>query len=96
THDCKRVAKESDSAWLRFGPEPQRFDAASDPRTLAPNTVLLWSDVSLDTERSIGEIVANFAGFLGHLALDACSGTASVVQLSDAMRGWRTAILDRR
>ena len=28
THDCKRVAKEVDSAWLRFGPEPRAFDAA--------------------------------------------------------------------
>src|ERR1700733_5613837 len=34
THDCKRVAKEADSAWLRFGPEPVRLDAASDPATL--------------------------------------------------------------
>ncbi|MFZ0032587.1 MAG: TIM barrel protein [Candidatus Cybelea sp.] len=96
THDCKRVAKEADSAWLRFGPQPQRLDAASDPRTLAPNTVLLWSDVSLETERSVGETVATFAGFLGHLALDASSGTAGVAQLSEAMRGWRAAILDRR
>jgi hypothetical protein len=96
THDCKRVAKEADSAWLRFGPQPQQLDAASDPRTLAPNTVLLWSDVSLETARSIGETVANFAGFLGHLTLDASSGAAGVAQLSDAVRGWRTAILDRR
>jgi hypothetical protein len=96
THDCRRVAKEADSAWLRFGPQPQLLDAASDPRTLAPNTVLLWSDVSLETERSIGETVANFAGFLGHLALDESSGAASAAQLSEAMRRWRTAILDRR
>ena len=50
THDCKRVAKEADSAWLRFGPEPVRLDAASDPAMLEPNTVLLWSDAGLQSE----------------------------------------------
>ena len=91
THDCKRVAKEADSAWLRFGPEPQRFDAASDPRTLQPNTVLLWSDAGLENDRSIAETIAVFSGFRGHLAIDEASGSATPAVLAAAMRRWRTA-----
>jgi hypothetical protein len=94
-HDYKRVAKEADSAWLRLGPEPKRLDAASDPRALAPNTVLIWSDVSSDTERSIAETIDAFAEFRGHVALDAGSGEASAAAFREAIRRWRT-ILDRR
>ena len=94
-HDCKRAAKEADSAWLRFGPEPQRLDAASDPRTLAPNTVLIWSDVSLETERSIAQMLAAFADFRGHVALDEASGKAGVAALSASVRRWQKAILNR-
>ncbi len=96
THDCKRVAKEADSAWLRFGPEPQRFDAASDPRALAANTVLLWSDCVAQTDRSIGETIAAFADFRGHLVIGESNGHATVAQAAAAIDGWRTAILDRK
>jgi hypothetical protein len=95
THDCKRVAKEADSAWLRFGPQPDRLDAASDPRILAPNTVLVWSDVRLETERSIAATIEAFFGFRGHVALDESSGTATTSELAAAMRRWRE-LLDRR
>jgi hypothetical protein len=95
THDCKRVAKEADSAWLRVGPEPQRLDAASDPRTLAPNTVLLWSDAVVQADRSIAETIDSFADFRGHLALDESSGAANVARLSSALRRWRE-MLNRR
>jgi sugar phosphate isomerase/epimerase len=95
-HDCKRVAKEADSAWLRFGLDPQRLDAASDPRALQPNTVLLWSDVALETQRSIGATIESFAGFRGHLALDESSGATTPAQLAAAIRRWQIAILDRR
>jgi sugar phosphate isomerase/epimerase len=92
THDCKRVSKEADSAWLRFGPEPGRFDAASDPRSLQPNSVLLWSDARFETERSIGELIEIFADFRGHLVLDESSGMATIEGLALAMRRWRTAL----
>jgi hypothetical protein len=94
-HDCKRAAKEADSAWLRFGPEPQLFDAASDPRALQPNTVLLWSDASRQTERSIADTIAAFPRFRGHLVLDDASGAASIAALAAAMDQWRE-ILNRR
>jgi hypothetical protein len=96
THDCKRVAKEGDSAWLRFGPDPQRLDAASDPRVLEPNTVLLWSDAAVETDRSITQTLDVFSGFRGHLALDESTGEATVKQLVLAIARWRTAILNRR
>jgi hypothetical protein len=96
TYDCKRVAKETDSAWLRFGPEPRRLDAASEPAALEPNTVLLWSDVADETERSIAQVVALFRAFRGHLVLDASSPAATAAELALAMDRWRAAMLDRR
>jgi hypothetical protein len=95
-HDCKRVAKEADSAWLRFGPEPQRLDAASDPHALAGNTVLLWSDAVAQTDRSIAQTLATFADFRGHVVLDESDGSATAARLAAAIRCWRTAILDRK
>ncbi len=95
THDCKRAAKEADSAWLRFGPEPARLDAASDPRALAPNTVLLWSDSLLEEESAIAETLDVFSGFRGHMALDDSSGNATAAQLCAAASRWRRAILNR-
>jgi sugar phosphate isomerase/epimerase len=92
THDCKRVAKEADSAWLRFGPEPQRLDAASDPAALAPNTVLLWSDCGTQTERSIANVLTAFKDFRGHLAVDDASGEASAAGLAAALGQWRAAL----
>jgi hypothetical protein len=92
TLDCKRVVKEADSAWLRFGPEPRAFDAASDPTELAANTVLLWSNVGDETERSVGDAIRGFYAFRGHLALDEPSGDASVADVRSAMRSWRAAL----
>lgn len=92
THDCKRVAKETDSAWLRFGPEPRALDAASDPSALATNSVLLWSNVGDETERSVGDVIHGFAQFRGHLALDEPSGDGSVAEMQSAMRSWRIAL----
>lgn len=94
THDCKRVAKETDSAWLRFGPEPRAFDAASDPAELASNTVLLWSNAGDETERSIGDVIAGFSAFRGHLALDEPSGDAAVADLRAGLRSWRAALAE--
>jgi hypothetical protein len=96
THDCKRVAKEADSAWLRFGPEPQRLDAASDATALLPNTVLLWSDAQAQTQRSISATLTAFAEFRGHLAVDESLGSASIASLAAALEQWRAAMLNRR
>lgn len=92
TYDCKRVAKESDSAWLRFGPEPQALEAGSEPQALEPNTVLLWSEAGTQTERSVNETLATFAGFRGHVAIDESSGSADIADIRTALRTWRTAL----
>ena len=60
THDCKRVVKEADSAWLRFGPRPTAFGAADDPAQLTPNSVLLWADATDADERSIARTLQSF------------------------------------
>ena len=96
THDCKRVSKETDSAWLRFGPGPATLDAASDPRLLAPNTVLLWSDTAAESARTVEETIAQFGAFRGHLALDESSGSATPAGVAASIAAWRTAILNRK
>ncbi len=92
THDYKRVAKEADSAWLRFGPEPQALEAGSDADALETNSVLLWSQAGQQTERSINDTIAAFATFRGHVAIDESSGIAAVAQIREALHAWRTAI----
>ncbi|MBV8345182.1 MAG: hypothetical protein JO190_09360 [Candidatus Eremiobacteraeota bacterium] len=89
THDLKRVAKESDSAWLRFGPEPETLEGGSDPAALLQNTVLLWSDLRTQGFESIAATIAAFAGFRGHVALDERSGTAQAALAAAAIRAWR-------
>jgi sugar phosphate isomerase/epimerase len=85
THDCKRVTKEADSAWLRYGLEPGAFDAASDPLALQAKTVLLWSDAQQLPD------VARWEGYCGFVALDRDAGDASIPEMRDAMRRWRIA-----
>jgi hypothetical protein len=93
-HDYKRVAKEADSAWLRFGPDPQALDAASDPRSLAVNTVLLWSDARAQKRDSVEKTIKDFAAFRGHVVIDERSGTADAARIRNAIATWRE-ILNR-
>jgi len=92
SHDCKRVSKEADSAWLRFGPQPSTLGAAADPAELAPNSVLLWSDVGDATERGATQTLRWFPAFRGHLALDAADGNATIAEIAGALRTWRNAL----
>lgn len=82
--DCKRVSKETDSAWLRFGLDPHAFDATSDPEALAERTVLLWFPLE-------GEPDGERATFRGFVALDSADGNAGPSEIHDAMRRWRIA-----
>ena len=75
THDCKRVAKEADSAWLRFGPEPAALDAASDPRALrAEHRLAVERCSARRRERSIAANDRGVCGISRTLALDDASG----------------------
>jgi sugar phosphate isomerase/epimerase len=59
-HDCKRVSKETDSAWLRYGLEPHAFGAVADITPLREKTVLLWVDAR---EEPLDALWRNFHGF---------------------------------
>lgn len=85
SHDCKRVSKEADSAWLRFGPEPARFDAASDIAAVASKTVLLWREMH---EPATFEGWESYHGFV---ALDRADGASTVPEMQNAMRLWHIA-----
>jgi hypothetical protein len=95
SHDCKRVAKESDSAWLRFGPAPLELDAASDPAVLSPNAVLLWSDAAAQDDGIPSRTLGTFPQFRGYLAFDDAAGAATAAQIKAALRAWRKEILNR-
>jgi len=85
SHDCKRVTKETDSAWLRYGLEPPAFDAGSDPLALAPKTVLLWWDVRR-TPALVG-----WEHFRGFCTLDRADGEATSAEMRDAIFRWKIA-----
>jgi sugar phosphate isomerase/epimerase len=82
--DCRRVTKESDSAWLRFGLEPAAFDAASDTTPLWIKTVLVWSNLGLNPDRETLEQRS-------YVVLDDPNGTTAHEHMLRAMRAWRTA-----
>jgi hypothetical protein len=92
TADCKRVVKETDSAWLRYGPDPQVLDAAGDAQALAPNIVLLWSGLRQQTEQTVAAATREFAGFRGYVAIDEASGAATTDRLAAAVALWRDAL----
>ncbi|HEY1428560.1 MAG TPA: hypothetical protein VGF18_03240, partial [Candidatus Tumulicola sp.] len=90
--ECKRVLKETDSAWLRLGPEPQAFDASSDSAATVVQTVLLWSSAGAQTERSIADTIQTFAQFRGHACVDEASGVATSQDIGAAVRAWKLAL----
>jgi hypothetical protein len=87
-HDAKRVSKESDSAWLRFGLEPAALAPGDDFTTLIPRTVLLWAMLNANRES-----LTPFEDFRGHLTLDDPSGEATFEVMKNAIRETRTALL---
>lgn len=87
-HECKRVSKEADSAWLRFGLEPSELDTTSDASALDEKLVLLWATARDDAQK----LVARFPHFRGHVAIDAPSGDADAAHVKSAIRSWRIAL----
>ncbi len=85
TLDCKRVSKEADSAWLRFGPAPAEFDATSDLAGVAAKTVLLFRTADETPE------IAGWERFRGYVALDRTDGTCTITEMQSAMRRWHIA-----
>jgi hypothetical protein len=90
THDMKRVSKEADSAWLRYGPEFTAFDAGSEPQSVLPKTVLVWHELcELSAIEPIARLLAAYRGFV---ALDDSQGAAKADSTVAALRAWRTAV----
>jgi sugar phosphate isomerase/epimerase len=73
-HDCKRLVKEADSAWLRLGLQPSALDVAADPSKLAAHTVLLFGEAGTPPQSDRVEAFAHFRGFL---ALDRADGNVT-------------------
>ncbi len=84
-HDCKRVTKETDSAWLRYGLDPAAFDATSDLQSLASKAVLLWWDAQ--TEPNPG----GWQAFRGFVVLDRATGDATSSEMTNAISRWKIA-----
>lgn len=89
--DLKRVAKEADSAWLRYGLEPAALDSTSDLQTLPDKVVLLWSQASAEP----ATLHSHFGDFRGYLALDDRSGAANVEKIKARLQAWRAEWFDR-
>ncbi|HEY8314003.1 MAG TPA: TIM barrel protein [Candidatus Baltobacteraceae bacterium] len=65
THDLKRVSKEADSAWLRYGPDFAAFDSADEPEALLAGTVLAWyCGGPGNTPVRVRALLRDFRGFL--------------------------------
>ena len=79
--DCKRLAKEADSAWLRFAPEPLRLDAGSSLATLVGKSVALLHDIAEDAAKALALIEREAPGYHGYLVLDARSGACGLGEI---------------
>lgn len=93
--DCKRVSKETDSAWLRYGVEPAALGSASDPASLRPNTVLLWAGFEGDARANAESLLHAFAGMGGYVTLDDAGGAANADRLRAVLPAWYRAIAER-
>jgi sugar phosphate isomerase/epimerase len=92
THDMKRVSKEADSAWLRYGPDFCAFDAASEPEAILTKCVLAWYDADRCGVQEIEPIARMLSRFHGFLALDNSEGRATIESMSTALRGWQSVL----
>jgi sugar phosphate isomerase/epimerase len=95
THDMKRVTKEADSAWLRYGPDLCAFDAASDPKDVLGKCVLAWFDARSCGIENVQPAARMLDAFRGFLVLDDAEGTGTIDSISAALRAWNAAqVLD--
>lgn len=91
THDMKRVSKEADSAWLRYGPDFTAFDAASEPTSIFAKVVVAWESLGVpDHHETLQWLFKEFRGFV---VLDAAEGNAGVAEMKSALNNWQHAFL---
>jgi hypothetical protein len=92
THDMKRVSKEADSAWLRYGPDFCAFDAGSEPESLLQKCVLAWYDAGRCTTGDMQPTARMLSGFRGFVALDDSQGQATKESMHTALNAWRAVL----
>ncbi len=83
THGMKRVTKEADSAWMRYGPEFCVLEAGSDPKALLNNAVLIWQQARTVDADAAAALRAMLQDYRGCVALDA-DGDATVAEMQRA------------
>jgi Xylose isomerase-like TIM barrel len=88
THDMKRVSKEADSAWLRYGPDLCAFDAASDPPEILGKCVLAWYDARRCSAEDVRAAARMLQGFRGFVVLDDSQGAGTIESMNAALRAW--------
>jgi sugar phosphate isomerase/epimerase len=90
--DMKRVAKEADSAWLRYGPDFSALDVASDPEALLSKTVLVWHAITVCSAGEVQPIARLLSRYRGFVALDDAQGEARAESANAALDAWRAAL----
>lgn len=89
TAGMKRVSKEADSAWLRYGPDFATLDATSEREPLVAKCVLAWHDLRDAAIAGTASALGNFRGFL---CMTDAEGAASPESLQQAIQAYRTVL----
>lgn len=90
--DLKRIAKDVDSAWLRYALDPLDAGASDDTSSLLGKSVIVRAEIAdiatfaLPSDRVATDLVAALARFRGCVLLEATDDTASRHAYHDALR----------
>jgi sugar phosphate isomerase/epimerase len=93
THDMKRLSKEADSAWLRYGPDLCAFDAASEPKDIIAKSVLAWYDAQRCDADSLEAAWRMLGDFRGFVVIDDTQGHGTIESINTALRAWHTILM---
>lgn len=91
THDMKRVSKEADSAWLRYGPDLCAFDAGSKPQDIIGRCVVAWYDARRCDAEDVRAAARTLGDFRGFVVLDDSQGAGTIESMRAARRTWSAA-----
>ncbi len=94
TYDMKRVSKEADSAWLRYGAQFDALEAGSRPQELLAKVVLVWQEIAVGPENAPA-LASLLNGYRGFVALDARAGDASPQQMKNVLHAWRRTLFEQ-
>lgn len=89
TAGMKRVSKEADSAWLRYGPDFASLDAASEREPLAAKCVIAWHELQ---DGGFEAVAAALGGFRGFVCMADAQGAATAETAQRALQTWRTVL----